>query len=219
MRAHALFFLLAALLAAACRPAPSGTLPTQAVLPTLTPCCAAPPTAIPGAPTALAAARLPFDAPALAAVTPSATFTPFSVVATGTPVAPTPVPPDVDAAVLARTGRLLVVDLGDKRLYALENGVVLRAVTVSTGAPRTPTLPGDFAIYRKEEKVNMAGPGYYRRDVPYAMFYDGGYAIHGAYWQETFGGEVSSGCVNLSVDDAAWFFAFADIGTPVWVQP
>lgn len=54
--------------------------------------------------------------------------------------------------------------------------------------------------------------------VIYVMYYDGSFAIHGAYWHDNFGERVSSGCVNLPVDEAAWYYAFAEIGTQVVIQ-
>jgi lipoprotein-anchoring transpeptidase ErfK/SrfK len=49
------------------------------------------------------------------------------------------------------------------------------------------------------------------------MYFYQGYAIHGTYWHNAFGRQMSHGCVNLPVDESQWFFNFASVGTPVRV--
>ncbi len=34
-------------------------------------------------------------------------------------------------------------------------------------------------------------------DVPYVQYFEGSYALHGAFWHNNFGHEMSHGCVNL----------------------
>lgn len=51
-----------------------------------------------------------------------------------------------------------------------------------------------------------------------AMYFSGGYAIHGAYWHNNFGTPVSHGCVNVRVDRAERLFNWAEVGTPVIVH-
>ena len=43
------------------------------------------------------------------------------------------------------------------------------------------------------------------------------YYIHGAYWHNKFGTELSHGCVNLSVGDSHWLFDWAEIDDWVYV--
>lgn len=50
------------------------------------------------------------------------------------------------------------------------------------------------------------------------MYYDGGYAIHGAYWHHNFGTPVSHGCINVAVDHAEWLYNWASIGTSVVIH-
>jgi LysM repeat protein len=115
-------------------------------------------------------------------------------------------------------GRQVVVDLSDQMTYAYENGVLVRSVLVSTGLPGTPTVQGDYKVYRKYTAQTMSGPGYYLPDVPYVMYFYQGYALHGTYWHNNFGNPMSHGCVNMPTPEAEWFFSFVDIGTPVHVQ-
>jgi lipoprotein-anchoring transpeptidase ErfK/SrfK len=50
------------------------------------------------------------------------------------------------------------------------------------------------------------------------MYYDGGMAIHGAYWHNLFGNPVTHGCTNVAVNHAKWLFEWASVGTPVVVH-
>ncbi|RYC12352.1 L,D-transpeptidase [Ciceribacter ferrooxidans] len=70
---------------------------------------------------------------------------------------------------------------------------------------RTPT--GIFTArwasrYHRSRKYDNA-------PMPYAIFFKGGYAIHGTYEVRSLGRPVSHGCVRLHPDNAAIFFALA----------
>lgn len=115
--------------------------------------------------------------------------------------------------------RWIEVNISEQRLTAWEGNTPVSSVTVSTGRADEPTLPGVFAIQTKQEKAWMQGDNYEIPNVPYTMFYSGNYAIHGTYWHHNFGTPVSNGCVNVPVDQAAWLFNWASVGTPVIVEP
>ncbi len=117
------------------------------------------------------------------------------------------------------TGKEIIVDLSDSRVYAYEDGKLVRNVLVSTGLPGSPTVQGDFKVQRKYVAQTMTGPGYYLPDVPYVMYFYAGYALHGTYWHNNFGHPMSHGCVNLPTPEAEWFYGWTEIGTPVHVQP
>ena len=114
-------------------------------------------------------------------------------------------------------GRSIVVSTENQRIYAYQDGQVVRTHLVSTGLPDTPTVHGDFKVYVKYTATDMSGPGYYLPQVPYTMYFYQGYGIHGTYWHNAFGRPMSHGCVNLPTDEAQWFFDFATVGTPVRV--
>jgi len=114
--------------------------------------------------------------------------------------------------------RWIEVDLTGQRLIAWEGGEQAYAIIVSAGTTQDPTLPGVFAVQSMHESTRMRGPGYDISNVPFAMFYDGNYAIHGAYWHQQFGTPVSRGCVNVAVDHAEWLFTWSAVGTPVVVH-
>lgn len=124
----------------------------------------------------------------------------------GSAVAPAPAP----------TGaKWIDVDLSRQRLTAYQGDKPIFTALISGGLPRTPTVVGRFKIYAKYASTRMAGPGYDLPNVPYAMYFYKGYAIHGTYWHNNFGRPMSHGCVNMRTQDAAWLFSWAPIGTPV----
>jgi lipoprotein-anchoring transpeptidase ErfK/SrfK len=128
---------------------------------------------------------------------------------------------DLDSIVgvkVAEDERWIDVNLAAQTVYAYEGREMIRAFLVSTGLPRTPTLPGQFRIYVKFTKTDMRGPGYHLKDVPFTMYYDGSYGLHGTYWHNNFGRPMSNGCINLRTEDAQWLFNFASVGTFVNVH-
>lgn len=117
----------------------------------------------------------------------------------------------------------IVVDTTNKRMYAYEQTNLVRSFLVSAGAPKTPTVLGQYKIYAKYVSQDMSGPNtdgtrYFQPDVPYVNYFYGGYAIHGNYWRPaSYFGNINSshGCVGITVSDAAWLYDWAPIGTPV----
>lgn len=117
-----------------------------------------------------------------------------------------------------RVGRWIEVDLSSQRLIAWHGRTPVKTFIVSTGKSRTPTRLGTYSIQRKYRSSSMRGRGYYVPNVPYAMYYSGGYAMHGAYWHNRFGRPMSHGCVNLRVRQARWLYSWAPVGTKVVVR-
>ncbi|GAB4426207.1 MAG: hypothetical protein Kow0031_05960 [Anaerolineae bacterium] len=101
------------------------------------------------------------------------------------------------------------VDVTRQIVVAWEGNTPVMAFLSSTGLPGTPTVLGHYNIYWKLESTLMTGPGYYLPDVPYTMYFYGGYALHGAYWHDSFGQPMSHGCVNLRNDNAKKLFEWA----------
>jgi LysM repeat protein len=114
-------------------------------------------------------------------------------------------------------GKSILVSVSRQRIYAYEDGELVRSHIVSTGLPETPTVLGDYSVYVKYTADDMSGPDYFLPQVPWTMYFYQGYAIHGTYWHNSFGRPMSHGCVNLPPDEAEWFFNFAQVGTPVRV--
>ncbi|PSB14012.1 hypothetical protein C7B76_17800 [filamentous cyanobacterium CCP2] len=114
--------------------------------------------------------------------------------------------------------RWVQVNLSTQRLIAWEGGTPIYAIIVSTGTSDHPTLAGSFAVQSRHRTARMQGDDYDVPDVPFVMYYDGNYGIHGTYWHNQFGTPMSHGCVNVAVDHAEWLYNWAAIGTPVVVH-
>jgi lipoprotein-anchoring transpeptidase ErfK/SrfK len=110
------------------------------------------------------------------------------------------------------------VDLSDQQLTAWEGDTPVSSTPVSTGRASDATPTGVYEIEDKYRIARMKGDHYDILDVPYTMYFSGSYAIHGAYWHDNFGAPVSSGCINVPVDQASWLFQWASVGTKVVVQ-
>lgn len=114
-------------------------------------------------------------------------------------------------------GRVLIADLSEFRLFAYEDGVLIHSSIIAHGRFNMRTLTGFYSVLRMAESADLTYLGNTVEDVPYILAYDDAFAIHGAYWHDDadWGTRASSGCINLPVDEAAWFYEFASIGTPV----
>jgi hypothetical protein len=118
------------------------------------------------------------------------------------------------------------VNLGRKTLVAFVGDKPVFATLVAPGkrsavkAKDHRTKVGKFRIREKHITSTMDGDGptgdlpYSIEDVPYVQFYDGSYALHGAFWHENFGREQSHGCVNLAPADAKRLFAWTEPALP-----
>lgn len=137
------------------------------------------------------------------------------------------IPSSILAADIYTNGKLITVDIGKQMLYAWEGGKIVYQTKVSTGMRLTPTVKGSFQIRSKIPLQDMRGPSpyknlypsgkYLQKNVPNIMYFYQGYAIHGAYWHNSFGRVASHGCVNVPLASAEWLFNWANIGTRVEV--
>lgn len=116
------------------------------------------------------------------------------------------------------------VSIDRQWLYAYEGDFVVLDAPISTGRNGFETPRGSFTVYSKLRFQTMRGTAggetWNVPDVPHVMYFrEGGYAIHGTYWHNSFGtgARLSHGCVNLPLDKAAWLYEWAPIGTPVIV--
>lgn len=122
--------------------------------------------------------------------------------------------------------RWIYVDLRAQTVVALVGGTPAYATLISSGREsdddakdhRTP--PGEWNIREKHVTTTMDGDGtaagdlpYSIEDVPYVMYFQGSYALHGAFWHRNYGVRMSHGCINLAPLDAKYLFFFT--GPPV----
>ena len=130
-----------------------------------------------------------------------------------------PVPPKgVD------NSRWIEVNLYEQTLTVYEQGNLLFATLIATGAKPYYTQPGLFKISKKTPAETMTGAFeadksdyYFLQDVPWTMYFDKSRALHGAYWRALFGYPQSPGCVNLSIGDSRWLYDWAREGDWVYV--
>ncbi len=144
---------------------------------------------------------------------------------------PGPAPADLKAG-----EKWIDVNLDNQTLVAYEGASAVYATMVSTGRiddhekekdHRTP--PGSFRIREKHIAATMDGDvasdgPYSIEDVPWIMYFNQSYALHGAFWHANFGHVQSHGCVNLSPDDARALFGWTEPRLPdgwhaVWSTP
>lgn len=134
---------------------------------------------------------------------------------------PTPLAYRADKNVLSATSgddKWIDISLGEQKLRAYEQSNLIYEFPVSTGLPWTPTVKGVFNVWYKIKYTRMvggsveAGNYYDLPNVPFNMFFHGDYAMHGAYWHNNFGHQMSHGCVNMRIPDAEKLFFWT---TPV----
>jgi lipoprotein-anchoring transpeptidase ErfK/SrfK len=112
------------------------------------------------------------------------------------------------------SGRWIVVDRRLHSLTLVDNGepVFVTYVALGTAGRETPT--GTYSTWGKFRADDMTSHsvrdpgGYYDLpNVPNTQYYlDGGFAIHGTYWHDDFGGDESHGCVNVTWTDGRYLF-------------
>lgn len=139
-------------------------------------------------------------------------------------------PPTIDLAEIAGPSVLgemaadgekhIYVDLDEQTVYAYQGTTQVYKTLVSTGK-WWPTPTGEYKIWVKLRSTRMSGGSgadYYNLpNVPYTMFFynekvpkASGFSLHGAYWHNNFGNEMSHGCVNLREIDAKILYDWAD---------
>jgi lipoprotein-anchoring transpeptidase ErfK/SrfK len=129
----------------------------------------------------------------------------------------TPPPTETSTPVILAgiQGNWIDIDLSEQKLYAYQGTTLMASFLVSTGIDRYPTETGQFHIYAKFRYSDMHGNDYYLPNVPYSMYYDNDFSIHGTYWHHNFGTRMSHGCINMDTRDAEWLYNRSSIGTLV----
>ncbi len=127
---------------------------------------------------------------------------------------------------LAPGEKWIDVDLTRQMLVAYEGNVPVFGTLVSSGKRNPvdkdkdhPTPTGMFSIREKHVTTTMDGDvaadgPYSIEDVPWVMYFQGSFALHGAFWHNGFGGPRSHGCVNLAPEDARALFRWSEPTLP-----
>ena len=137
---------------------------------------------------------------------------------------------------LAPGEKWIDVNIKSQTLVAFEGDKPVFATAISSGKEdkedkekdhKTPT--GTWRIREKHIAATMDGDvatdgPYSIEDVPWIMYFNGSYALHGAFWHNNFGRTQSHGCVNLAPLDAKALFNWTEPRLPdnwhgVWSTP
>jgi lipoprotein-anchoring transpeptidase ErfK/SrfK len=122
-------------------------------------------------------------------------------------------------AAAGSSGKWVHIDLSEQLLVAYEGSRPVFAALVSSGKEGFATPAGEFRIVSKHVSATMDGiteadGAYSIEDVPWTMFFNSNFAIHGAFWHNRFGMTKSHGCVNMSPVDARWVFEWSEPSVP-----
>lgn len=114
----------------------------------------------------------------------------------------------------------VVVDISDQTMSVKVDGSLKYTFDVSTGRKGYTTPTGAYGVERMHKKY--FSKKYDNAPMPYAIFFHGGYAIHGTTDLKRLGRIASHGCVRLHPDNAKALFALVkEVGsdnTRIWVK-
>jgi hypothetical protein len=120
----------------------------------------------------------------------------------------------------ARPGRMppdqtwITVDRARHTLTLVKNGTPDLVTYVALGRAGVETPSGQYATYGKfryDDMTSTSVPNptapYDFPNVPFVQYYkEGGFAIHGTYWHDSYNSLESQGCINLTVTDGMYLF-------------
>lgn len=128
------------------------------------------------------------------------------------------------------TATLGVASISGHTFTVSIDGQVVKTMPASMGKPKHPTPVGSFTAMSKENPVVMDSrtigiplndPEGYKLTVYYAVrVTSGGVYVHAAPWSVAQQGSsnVSHGCINLSTDNAQWYYNQVNIGDPIVIN-
>ena len=99
----------------------------------------------------------------------------------------------------------IIIDKSTQHMLVAVDGVAQHYWEVSTGLYGEGTPTGTYTPERMH--VSWHSRKYDWAPMPYSIFYDGAYAIHGTTWVSRLGRPASKGCVRLHPDKAKILFA------------
>jgi hypothetical protein len=107
-------------------------------------------------------------------------------------------------------GRHVEADISRQVLALIDGDKVVATYHTSTGAPATPTIIGDFRVYRQDPGTNALG-------MYKSSYFIRGYAIHGYVSVPAF--NASHGCLRVPMADASRIYDWVRMGTRVITYP
>ncbi|MDV4157625.1 L,D-transpeptidase [Rhizobium brockwellii] len=99
------------------------------------------------------------------------------------------------------------ISIGKQMMTVSENGFVKYRWKVSTARNGYVTPTGSWSA--KWLSRDHRSRKYDNAPMPYAVFFNGGYAVHATFDLKRLGRPASHGCVRLHPDNAAQFFSLA----------
>lgn len=96
------------------------------------------------------------------------------------------------------------VDVATQKMIVMRHGKTLYEWPVSTARAGYSTPRGDFRPYRVHKIWHSRT--YDNAPMPFAVFYDRGWAVHGTTAVSRLGTPASHGCVRLATADAETFY-------------
>ncbi|MBO0755402.1 MAG: L,D-transpeptidase family protein, partial [Bradyrhizobiaceae bacterium] len=106
----------------------------------------------------------------------------------------------------------LYVDKSVQQMSVIQNGRLLYVWPLSTGRDKFSAPSGVYTPERLER--SWFSRAYYNSPMPHAIFFHGGYVIHGSDDISKVGGPASRGCIRLHPDDAALLFSMVKLEGP-----
>jgi len=100
------------------------------------------------------------------------------------------------------------ISLSSQTMIVTQNGIVKHRWRVSTGRKGFGTPAGAWKA--KWASRNHRSRKYDNAPMPYAIFFNGGYAVHATFDTKRLGRPASHGCVRLHPSNAATFFQLAN---------
>lgn len=105
---------------------------------------------------------------------------------------------------------MIFIEVEDKTLYLLEDGVCIKKYPVATGTGGMPSPLGSWKIIEKGDWGEGFGGRWMGLNVPWGI-----YGIHGTNKERTIGSAASHGCIRMYKSDVAELYSIVRIGTPV----
>jgi hypothetical protein len=107
----------------------------------------------------------------------------------------------------------IIIDAVARRLYLLDDGVLVREFPVAVGTPGTPTPLGHWRILKKAVWGGAFGARWMQLSMPW-----GTYGIHGTNNPASIGTRASHGCIRMFNRDVVQVYAMVAVGTPVTIR-
>ena len=99
---------------------------------------------------------------------------------------------------------MVVIDISEQTMWVRVDGQLMHTFDVSTGRAGHSTPAGKYVVQRMYRKYHSKK--YDNAPMPFAIFFHGGFAIHGTTDLKHLGTIASHGCVRLHPDNARLLF-------------